>query len=147
MAGLRACEALREQGFEGRLRLVGREHLLPYDRPPLSKQLLAGTWDEDRCTLRSSRELEALGIELDLGTRAEHLDLAAREIVLSDGRSISFDGLVISTGATPRPLAGITGRPAVLTLRDMDDAVVLREVLSAPGARLTIAGAGLMASK
>jgi len=142
VAGLRACETLREQGFEGHLRLVGSEGLLPYDRPPLSKQLLAGIWDQDRCTLRTSRELEALGIELDLGTRAEHLDLAARTIVLSDGRSISFDGLVVATGATPRPLPGVTGRPAVLTLRDMDDAIALRAVISAAGARLVIAGAG-----
>ena len=144
MAGLRACEALREQGFEGRLRLVGREGLLPYDRPPLSKQLLAGTWDKDRCTLRTSEELEALGIELDLGTRAAHLDLAARTVALSGGRSVSFDGLVIATGATPRPLPGVTGRPAVLTLRDLDDAIALRAVISAAGARLVIAGAGLI---
>jgi len=144
VAGLRACEALREQGFEGRLRLVGREGLLPYDRPPLSKQLLAGTWDKDRCTLRTSEELEALGIELDLGTRAAYLDLAARTVALSGGRSVSFDGLVIATGATPRPLPGVTGRPAVLTLRDLDDAIALRAVISAAGARLVIAGAGLI---
>jgi len=144
LAGLRACEALREQGFEGRLRLVGGEGLLPYDRPPLSKQLLAGTWDKDRCTLRTSRELEALGIELVLGAMAERLDLAARTVVLGDGRSIGFDGLVVATGATPRPLPGVTGRPAVLTLRDLDDALALRAVISAPGARLVIAGAGLI---
>ena len=54
LAGLRACETLRRQGYEGRLRLVGEEKHLPYDRPPLSKQLLAGSWDSDRCTLKTA---------------------------------------------------------------------------------------------
>ena len=107
VAGLRACEALREQGFEGRIRLVGAEDRLPYDRPPLSKQLLAGSWDIGRCTLRTSSDLEALGIELDLGSRAERLDLTEYAVTLSDGRRIGFDGLVIATGAGPRPLPGV----------------------------------------
>jgi 3-phenylpropionate/trans-cinnamate dioxygenase ferredoxin reductase subunit len=123
LAGLRACEVLRQHGFEGRLALIGAEKHLPYDRPPLSKQLLSGAWDTERCTLRSSAELETLGLELHLGSAAAHLDMAARSVVLVDGRAFAFDGLVIATGATPRPLAGITGRPAVLTLRDLDDAV------------------------
>ncbi len=144
LAGLRACEVLRQHGFEGRLALIGAEKHLPYDRPPLSKQLLSGAWDTERCTLRSSAELETLGLELHLGSAAAHLDMAARSVVLVDGRAFAFDGLVIATGATPRPLAGITGRPAVLTLRDLDDAVALRAVVGRPGARLIIAGAGFI---
>jgi len=144
VAGLRACEALREQGFEGRIRLVGAEDRLPYDRPPLSKQLLAGSWDIGRCTLRTSSDLEALGIELDLGSRAERLDLTEHAVTLSDGRRIGFDGLVIATGAGPRPLPGVTGRPGVLTLRDLDDSTALREVITGAGARLVIAGAGFI---
>lgn len=124
--------------------MIGRENRLPYDRPPLSKQLLAGAWDIDRCTLRTSRELEALGIELDLGSVAAHLDVVGRTLVLSDTRRVSFDGLVIATGARPRLLPGVTGRPGVLTLRDLDDAIMLRTLISRPGARLVIAGAGFI---
>ena len=144
VAGLRACEALRQRGFGGRLRLVGSEDRLPYDRPPLSKQLLAGTWDIDRCTLKTADDLDALGIELDLGSTAERLDLVERSLTLSDGRRLGFDGLVIATGAAARPLPGITGRPGVMVLRDLDDAIALRAVISHPGARLVIAGAGFI---
>ena len=144
LAGLRACETLRQQGFEGRLTLLGSEAHLPYDRPPLSKQLLGGSWDLDRCTLRSAREIEGLGIELELGTRAQSLDMATRSVALSNGRHLHFDGLVIATGASPRPLPGITGRPEVVSLRTLDDAIALREIISRPGARLVIAGAGFI---
>ena len=144
MAGLRAGEALREQGFEGRLRLVGSEHRLPYDRPPLSKKFLAGAWDLARCTLKTASEIDALGIELDLGSQADSLDLAARSLRLKDGRRVAYDGLVIATGAEARPLPGITGRPGVMTLRGIDDAMALRGVISRGGARLVIAGAGFI---
>ncbi len=144
LAGLRACEALRQHGFEGRLTLVGSENHLPYDRPPLSKQLLSGLWDVDRCTLRTRPDLDALGIELHLGSTAESLDLATRAVVLTDGRALRFDGLVIATGAVPRPLPGITGRPDVMALRDLDDALALRAVITGGGARLVIAGAGFV---
>lgn len=144
MAGLRACEALRHHGFEGRLTLVGSETHLPYDRPPLSKQLLSGSWDVERCTLKNQSDLEALGIELELGSTAERLDLSSRAVTVAGGRTVHFDGLVIATGAAPRPLAGITGRPDVLTLRDLEDAIALRAVISRVGARLVIAGAGFI---
>jgi len=144
LAGLRACETLRQQGFEGRLKLLGSEPHLPYDRPPLSKQLRGGSWGLDRCTLRSARDLDALGIDLELGIGAQSLDLATRSVALSDGRRLEFDGLVIATGASPRPLPGISGRPGVLSLRSLDDALALREVISRPGARLVIAGAGFI---
>lgn len=141
---MRACEVLRQHGFEGDLALLGAEKHLPYDRPPLSKQLLSGLWDAERCTLRTSDELEALGLELHLGSVAARLDMATRSVALADGRVFEFDGLVIATGALPRALPGISGRPAVLTLRDLDDAVALRAVISRPGARLIIAGAGFI---
>ncbi len=144
LAGLRACEVLRQHGFEGPLALLGAEKHLPYDRPPLSKQLLSGSWDPARCTLRTSPELEALGLELHLGSPAVHLDMATRSVALANGRAFEFDGLVIATGASPRELLGITGRPGVLTLRNIDDSVALRAVISRPGARLIIAGAGFI---
>jgi 3-phenylpropionate/trans-cinnamate dioxygenase ferredoxin reductase subunit len=144
LAGLRACEALRQHGFEGRLRLVGAEVHLPYDRPPLSKQLLAGAWGPERCTLKDAPALEALGIELHLGTRAENLDLTARTVTLSDGGSLSYDGLVVATGARARPLKALSARAQVLSLRSLDDAIALRAVISRPGAHLVIAGAGFV---
>jgi len=144
LAGLRACEALRHHGFTGRLTLVGSESHLPYDRPPLSKQLLAGTWDFDRCLLKTADELDKLGVELALGSTAEGLDLTTRTVALSDGRRLEFDGLVIATGAVPRVLPGISGLPGVLALRDVEDATALRAVISRAGARLVIAGAGFI---
>lgn len=110
----------------------------------MSKQLLAGSWDVDRCSLSTPGGLEDLDIELEVGSTAESLDLAARALTLADGRRITFDGLVIATGAVPRLLPGITGRPGVLTLRYLDDALALRDVISRPGARLVIAGAGFI---
>ena len=95
MAGLRACETLRQNGYEGRLRLVGDEEHLPYDRPPLSKQLLAGSWDAEHCGLTTAPRLDALGVDLELGPRAQFLDLSARRVTMSDGRSLAFDGLDI----------------------------------------------------
>ena len=144
IAGLRACEVLRQKGFEGRLTLLGSESYPPYDRPPLSKQLLSGAWDVDRCMLRTSRSLDELGIELRLGATAERLDLKKRSVSLTDGCVLDFDGLVIATGALPRLLPGITGRPDVWTLRNLEDAISLRAVISQPGARLVIAGAGFI---
>jgi len=70
--------------------------------------------------------------------------MARRSVALGDGSGLEFDGLVIATGAQPRPLPGLTGRPGVLTLRDLEDAVALREVISRPSARLVIAGAGFI---
>ena len=143
LAGLRACETLRQNGYEGRLRLVGDEEHLPYDRPPLSKQLLAGSWDAEHCGLTTAPRLDALGVDLELGPRAQFLDLSARRVTMSDGRSLAFDGLVIATGATPQTLAHIKG-PDVVSLRTLDDALALHTVISRGGARLVIAGAGLI---
>ena len=110
----------------------------------MSKQLLAGLWEPERCTLRPEAEILGLGIDLDLGSRAQALDMATRSLVLSDGRRLAFDGLVLATGAEPRPLAGITGRPDVLRLRTIDDALALHGVISNSGARIVIAGAGFI---
>jgi 3-phenylpropionate/trans-cinnamate dioxygenase ferredoxin reductase subunit len=110
----------------------------------LSKQVLAGLWEPERCTLRPEEDIVGLGIELELGSRAQALDMATRSVVLSDGRRLAFDGLVIATGAEPRHLPGLTGRPDVFSLRRLDDALALRGVISKTGARLVIAGAGFI---
>ncbi|MCL7021302.1 FAD-dependent oxidoreductase, partial [Vibrio vulnificus] len=84
--------------------LVGAEPHPPYDRPPLSKQLLAGAWEPERLALRTPAELSALGLDLRLGTAATGLDPAARVVALSDGDRLPYDALVIATGVRPRRL-------------------------------------------
>ena len=90
LAGLRAVEALRREGFGGHLTLVGAEPHLPYDRPPLSKELLTGEWDHDRVVLRK-QPYDELDLEMRLGVRAVGLDLGARTVALADGGLLPFD--------------------------------------------------------
>ncbi len=144
VSGLKACEGLRHEGFDGAITLVGAESHLPYDRPPLSKQFLAGSFGEDRLALTSETKLAALDLELVLGERARRLDQGTRSVVLESGRELRFDGLVVATGATPRTLRGTPDLNGVLTLRSLGDAVRLRALLVAPGTRLAVVGGGFL---
>ena len=143
LAGTRAVEALRREGFSGAIVLVGDEHHPPYDRPPLSKQFLAGTWDGERISLRL--DADALGVELLLGRRAERLDLPHRRLVLDGGDEVAFDGLVIATGARPRTFPG-PQLDGVFVLRTLDDAVALKAALEAKP-RVVVIGAGFIGSE
>ena len=107
LAGLRATETLRAEGFGGRLVLVGEEFHLPYDRPPLSKQVLAGTWPPERAVLADNEKMDELRTELVLGHRAVSFDAGARRLVLDD-----------ATGARGRPGGGGHRRPPAPTGRD-----------------------------
>lgn len=133
LAGLGAAEALRSGGFEGRLVLVGEEDLLPYDRPPLSKQVLAGVWGPERTSLRTEKDYDALGAEWWLGRSAVSLDLDSRRVVLDDGEPLAFDGLIIATGASPRRLASGAGADleGVHVLRTLADCLAIRAALTA----------------
>ncbi len=131
LAGLRTVEELRAAGYQGTLTLIGAENRPPYDRPPLSKQLMAGTVDDT--SLRP--ELDSLDVTLRLGERAAGLDDG---VLHTDGEDYSFDHLVIATGARPVALPG-PGRKRFL--RTADDALELRAKLR-PGTRLVIIGAG-----
>jgi NADPH-dependent 2,4-dienoyl-CoA reductase/sulfur reductase-like enzyme len=142
LAGLRTCEALRKHGFDGDLVLIGAEPHLPYDRPPLSKEVLRGDRDVAAATLRSADELAALDIDLRLGCAAARLAVDEREVVLSDGATIGYDDVVIATGATPRALPGLDG-PGVHVLRTAEDCVALRDALTV-GARVVVVGAGFI---
>jgi NADPH-dependent 2,4-dienoyl-CoA reductase/sulfur reductase-like enzyme len=104
VGGVRTAQAMRTEGFTGRIVLVGQEADLPYDKPPLSKQLLAGMWDTDRITLLGTAAAEAAGIELRLGVGAARLDVAGRRIELADGTALGYDAVVLATGADARPL-------------------------------------------
>ena len=100
LAGLRAVETLRRDGYDGRIVLIGAEPTLPYDRPPLSKQLLAGEVGPDDIVLRRA-SYDDLDLELRLGTRAVSLDLAGSSVSLDDGGQVAFDGIVLATGSAP----------------------------------------------
>ncbi|MDH6629696.1 NADPH-dependent 2,4-dienoyl-CoA reductase/sulfur reductase-like enzyme [Streptomyces sp. LBL] len=141
-AGLAAAETLRREGYDGTLTLVGDEPLAPYDRPPLSKQLLAAEWEADRLTLRTPDDLGALGLDLRLGVAATGLELVGRTVELADGSEVPYDGLIVATGVRPRRLPGAGAH----VLRTLDDALMLREGL-APGRHLVVVGAGFLGAE
>lgn len=148
LAGLRAAEALRHGGHEGGIVMVGAEPHMPYDRPPLSKKLLAGDWDADRVALRRPDDMGSLDVEWRLGRPATALDLGRRIVAIGDDE-VGFDGLVIATGATPRMLPGVStttgdARPMVAVLRSLDDSLALRERLAGGGNRVVVIGAGFI---
>lgn len=145
LAGLRAVEMLRLQGYDGRLILIGAEPQLPYDRPPLSKQVLRGEWSPERTALRK-KGYEELELDLRLGTRALSLDPAERRVELDDASTISYDGLVIATGASPRTLPGTPPLGGIHLLRTLDDSLAIRrEFEQSP--RVCVVGAGFIGSE
>lgn len=141
-AGLAAAETLRRQGYDGTLTLVGDEPEAPYDRPPLSKQILAGEWHPDRLALREQSDLAALDLDLRLGAAATALEPADRTVTLADGTRIPYDGLIVATGVRPRRLPG----EGAHVLRTLDDALTLRDRLT-PGRRLIVVGAGFLGAE
>jgi 3-phenylpropionate/trans-cinnamate dioxygenase ferredoxin reductase subunit len=145
-AGATTAETLRAQGYDGRLTLVGAEPHEPYDRPPLSKQILAGSWQPDRVRLRAPDTYDRLGIDLRLGTDAVGLDRSGRTVELADGTRLPADAVVVATGVRPRRLPGDEGLSGVHVLRTVDDALALRTALTG-GVRLVVAGAGLLGTE
>lgn len=141
LAGLYAARALREQGYDGRLVVIGDEPHRPYDRPPLSKDFLAGKVDPAALQLEDADD--DLGADWLLGTPAACLDIATREVVLADGNRIRTDGVVIATGARARALPAAGHLGGVHVLRTLDDALTLRADL-VPGSRLVVIGAGFI---
>jgi 3-phenylpropionate/trans-cinnamate dioxygenase ferredoxin reductase subunit len=147
LAGLRAAETLRAEGHTGEVVLIGAEPHLPYDRPPLSKQFLAGTWGLDRVLLRPAEKIAALGLDLRLGHRAGALDVEGHTLELDDGSTIGFDGLVLATGAHPRLLPGAPQITGVHILRTLEDSIALGHAIRQEGARVVVVGAGLIGSE
>jgi NADPH-dependent 2,4-dienoyl-CoA reductase/sulfur reductase-like enzyme len=144
-AGLTAAEALRRRGYDGKLTLIGDEPRPPYDRPPLSKQILAGTWEPEKVLLRDEQALGGMDADLLLGQAAAGLDVAGRRVRLAGGRTIGYDAAVIATGVTPRRLPG-TGLAGVHVLRTLDDALSLRaQLLLRP--RVVVVGAGFLGAE
>ena len=144
LAGLSAIRALRRQGFDGQVLVIGAEPHRPYDRPPLSKEFLAGSAGERDIALEADDE--GLGAEWRFGVRATALRPGSRRIELSDGGSVEVDGIVLATGAVPRLLPGMEDRAGTHVLRTLDDARALRRDLR-PGARLVVVGAGFIGAE
>ncbi len=145
LAGLRAVEVLRREGFAGPITVVGDESTPPTDRPPLSKQVLAGAKQPDQVVLPAARS--DLDLTWELGRAAVALDVDGRTVELDDGRRLAYDGLVIATGASPRALPGTEGVGGVHTLRTVTDAMAIRDALDAGVARVVVVGAGFIGAE
>ncbi|MGI8754562.1 MAG: NAD(P)/FAD-dependent oxidoreductase [Acidimicrobiales bacterium] len=146
LAGLRAAEALRAEGFVGHLTIVGDEPHRPYDRPPLSKQVLTGEWEPERAHLGGGGA-EDLDVAWETGVAATGLDLDQHQVSLADGRTLGYDGLVVATGARPRTLPGTERLEGVQALRTLEDAVALRTAVEAGVKRVVVVGAGFIGAE
>ncbi|GAA1698289.1 FAD-dependent oxidoreductase [Microcella alkalica] len=145
VAGVRTAQALRAEGYAGTITMLDAESAEPYDKPPLSKNLLTGAASADDVRLFGEGEAHELEIDLRLGVRAVSLDLGARTVVCESGERFPFSQLVIASGARARrpAWASLTG---VFTLRSMADAAAIRERL-VPGSTVAIVGAGFIGAE
>jgi NADPH-dependent 2,4-dienoyl-CoA reductase/sulfur reductase-like enzyme len=139
VGGVRTAKALRSQGFTGRVVVIGGEAHLPYDKPPLSKQFLAGAWDQSRVTMLTAEDAEQANIELRLGSAAERLDMADRAVVLASGTRVAYDVLVVATGAAARPSPWSVDS-GIHVVRTLDDTRELTRALAANGPVVVVGG-------
>ncbi|MDX6555398.1 MAG: 3-phenylpropionate/trans-cinnamate dioxygenase ferredoxin reductase component [Miltoncostaeaceae bacterium] len=142
LAGAKAAEALREEGYDGRVVLIGAEAELPYERPPLSKYYLRGESDREKARVHDAAFYAEKDIDLRTGTAVEAIDVAGRCVTLAGGESVAWDRLLLTTGAEPRrvPIPG-ADLEGVLSLRTLDDSDRLRAAIQG-GGRLAVIGAG-----
>ncbi|WP_459550043.1 NAD(P)/FAD-dependent oxidoreductase [Nocardia sp. X0981] len=141
LAGVRAAEALRREGFTGSLTIIGDEPEMPYDRPPLSKEILRGEFDTENVVLPVD---EGLGAVWKLGSPASELDTTAQHVLTADGERVSYDGLVIATGSRARTLPVFeTDSPNVHYVRTLAAAHRLAAALRS-STRLLIVGCGFI---
>jgi 3-phenylpropionate/trans-cinnamate dioxygenase ferredoxin reductase subunit len=147
LAGAKAAQELRDRGFDGEIILIGAEPELPYERPPLSKDYLRGESERQKVFVHGETYYGDQQIELVRGQRATGFDTGAREVTLEDGRSLSFDKLLLTTGAEPRRL-GVPGADLreIYYLRTLSDSATLGDRLNA-GGRLAVVGAGWIGSE
>ncbi len=147
LAGGTAAGVLRDQGYEARISLIGAEEDPPYERPPLSKELLRGELDFEDALVRSATWYEEHDVEARFGTMAVQIDVRAREVVLAGGERIPFDRLLVSTGSRNRRLeVPGAGLPGVFDLRYHRDAVRIRDAAS-EGARVVCIGMGFIGAE
>ena len=148
LAGWRCVEALRREGYRGALTMVGDEPHLPYDRPPLSKQVLSGKWDVDRTTLVDAERLAELDVVTHWNSAAVGLDPTRASVTLATGRVLDGSLVVIATGTRARRLP-FHAADHLHTLRTRDDVVKLREALAQlePGTTVAIIGGGFIGAE
>ena len=148
LAGTRAAEGLRNLGHAGPITLIGAEHELPYDRPPLSKDLLTSDWSDESVEsfrLASRAGLEGAGIELKLGVAATGLDTTNRSLILADGTTLGYDVVVIATGAAARPSPWRPGT-GVYQLRTLEDSRAIAARLKR-GEPVVVVGGGFIGTE
>ena len=146
LAGARCAETLRARGYPGRIRLVGEEPSAPYERPALSKEVLAGERRPTELRLREPEWWADAGIELVLGSRVDAVDARNGTATLGSGEELDWDALVLATGARARRLPIFPDLPGVHHLRSLADALALREELGS-GRKLAIVGAGFVGTE
>lgn len=142
-AGYAVAEGLHSAGFEGAVTLVGEEQDEPYDRPPLSKEVLSGAWDRERASLIAAKRVAPLKPRVLTGVRATSLDVAGHRVELSNGESLDYDAVVVATGVTPRRLEQ-PDSPNIRVLRTMEDSLALRALLVDSEPRLLVVGGGFL---
>ena len=147
-SGWRFAEALRREGYDGALTLIGEEPYAPYDRPPLSKHVLSGKWDVERTTLATPEKVAGLDVTLRLGVAAIGLDVATTTVHLADATQVAGTYVVVATGTRARRLPYSAGELA-LTLRTRDDVIRLRHDLARldAGAVIAIVGGGFIGAE
>ena len=155
LAGTQAAVALRRADFDGSIVMVGEEPHYPYDRPPLSKDFLAGTTEVERLRLRAVAEPDALDIEWKLGRQAiglVQIDGGASakpktRVVLDDASALDLDGLLIATGARPRTLPGTADIAGIHQLRSLEDAIALKDAIEARRGPVVVIGCGFIGAE
>ena len=147
LAGWRTCEELRRHGFEGRLTLIGDEPEAPYDRPPLSKQVLSGKWGTEHTLLATPEKLDAARVELRLGVGARRLDVATTTVTLNDDTVVAGTHVVIATGARARRLPWY--EPNIFLVRSLSDArrLIARLDELSPGDVVAVVGGGFIGAE
>jgi NAD(P)H-nitrite reductase large subunit len=143
VAGFTVVDELRHAGFDGSITLVGAETHLPYDRPPLSKQVLIGTWSYERAALATAQQIDELDLDLRLGVAARTLDIPDRAVTLEDGTELTADEIVVATGSHAVVPSWTTLGPRVVALRTLGDAQHLGTLLRTSH-RLAVVGTGFL---
>lgn len=148
LAGWKFAHHIRELGFAGMLTMVGEESQRPYDRPPLSKQVLLGKWNLEELALATPEEWDQLSAEWIMGDAATHLDVAAKSVTLASGRKVSGTHVVIATGVRARSLP-VSAQHHVFSLRTWNDSRAIEHRLGElpPGAHLVVIGGGFIGAE
>jgi 3-phenylpropionate/trans-cinnamate dioxygenase ferredoxin reductase subunit len=140
LTGAKAAETLREEGFEGRIVLIGAESEIPYERPPLSKDLLTGEFDRTKAHVHDAGWYDEHKVELRLGVRATAVDAGAHQVTLENGDTLHYDKLLLATGSVVKPLR-VPGAEHVRYLRTIEESAALDQAITGD-TRLVVIGGG-----